>query len=103
MIWQLKMIPKQRISLLHRTLDNKMPSYTIKSQTGQPVTIQAASQDEALDKFLGTSAAPDVSEMGSFGRGLTSMLPMGDQAYSAIAGAAQNEPFLQERQEYAKE
>jgi hypothetical protein len=80
-----------------------MPSYTIKSQSGQPVTIQAASQDEALDKFLGSSAAPDVSEMGSFGRGLTSMLPMGNQAYSAVAGAAQNEPYMQERQELEKE
>jgi len=80
-----------------------MPSYTIKSQTGQPVTIQAASQDEALDKFLGTSAAPDVSELGSFGRGITSMLPMGNQAYSAIAGMAENKPYLQERGELNKE
>jgi hypothetical protein len=49
------------------------------------------------------SAPSDTSALGAAGRGAVGMLPLGNQAYSAVAGAAQNEPYLQERQELAKE
>ena len=45
----------------------------------------------------------DTTALGAAGRGAVSMLPLGNQAYSAIAGAAEKEPYLQERQELEKE
>ena len=79
-----------------------MPQFTIQSPSGQPVTVEAPSQYEALGQVLGT-AGPDVSELGSFGRGFTSMLPLGKQAYAGIAGLAENKPYTQERGELENE
>ena len=45
----------------------------------------------------------DTTALGAAGRGAVSMLPLGNQAYSAIAGAAEKEPYIQERQELEKE
>ena len=56
--------------------------------------IPAVGQDEPTD---------DTTALGAAGRGAVSMLPLGNQAYSAIAGAAEKEPYLQERQELEKE
>jgi hypothetical protein len=56
--------------------------------------IPAVGQDEPTD---------ETSILGAAGRGATSMIPLGNQAYSAIAGAAENKPYLQERQELEKE
>src|SRR5580658_10623345 len=50
-----------------------------------------------------TQPEDDTTALGAAGRGAVSMLPLGNQAYSAIAGATQNEPYLKERQELAKE
>lgn len=44
-----------------------------------------------------------TTALGAAGRGAVGMLPLGEQAYSAIAGAAENKPYLQERQELAQE
>ena len=44
-----------------------------------------------------------TTALGAAGRGAVSMLPLGNQAYSAIAGAVENKPYLQERQELDKE
>lgn len=45
----------------------------------------------------------DTTALGAAGRGAASMLPLGEQAYSAIAGMAENKPYTQERQELEKE
>src|SRR5258708_5597708 len=41
--------------------------------------------------------------LGAAGRGAFGMLPPGKQAYAAVAGAAENKPYTQERQEVEKE
>jgi hypothetical protein len=51
----------------------------------------------------GDEPTDDTTALGAAGRGAVSMIPMGNQAYSAIAGATENEPYLQERQELEKE
>lgn len=51
----------------------------------------------------GDESADDTTALGAAGRGAVGMLPMGNQAYSAIAGAAEKKPYLQERQELEKE
>jgi hypothetical protein len=53
----------------------------------------------------GAPTTPNASTtaLGAAGRGVVSTLPLGNQAYSAIAGIAQNEPYLQERKELEKE
>lgn len=56
--------------------------------------IPAVGQDEPTD---------ETSALGAAGRGAVGMLPLGNQAYSAIAGAAEKKPYLQERQELEKE
>jgi hypothetical protein len=56
--------------------------------------IPAVGTDETVD---------ETTALGAAGRGAVGMLPLGNQAYSAIAGAAQNEPYLQERGELQKE
>jgi len=56
--------------------------------------VPAVGQDEPTD---------DTSALGAAGRGAVGMLPLGNQAYSAIAGAAEKKPYLQERQELEKE
>lgn len=56
--------------------------------------IPAVGQDEPTD---------ETTALGAAGRGAASMIPLGEQAYSTIAGAVQKEPYLQERQELAKE
>lgn len=45
----------------------------------------------------------DTSAIGAAGRGAVGMLPLGNQAYAAIAGAAEKKPYLEERQELQKE
>ena len=53
---------------------------------------------------VGTEEPTDeTTALGAAGRGAVSMLPLGNQAYSAIAGAVEKEPYLQERQELEKE
>lgn len=56
--------------------------------------VPAVGQDDTAD---------DTTALGAAGRGAVSMLPLGNQAYSAIAGAAEKEPYLQERKELQKE
>jgi len=56
--------------------------------------IPAVGQDEPTD---------DTTALGAAGRGAVGMLPLGNQAYSAIAGAAEKKPYVQERQELEKE
>lgn len=56
--------------------------------------IPAVGQDEPAD---------DTTALGAAGRGAVGMLPLGNQAYSAIAGATEKKPYLQERQELEKE
>jgi hypothetical protein len=56
--------------------------------------IPAVGQDTATD---------DTTALGAAGRGAVGMVPMGEQAYSAVAGAAEHKPYLQERQELEKE
>jgi hypothetical protein len=56
--------------------------------------IPAVGQDEPID---------ETTALGAAGRGAVGMLPMGTQAYSALAGAAENKPYLQERKEVEKE
>lgn len=56
--------------------------------------IPAVGQDEPTD---------NTTALGAVGRGAVGMLPLGNQAYSAIAGAAEKKPYLQERQELEKE
>src|SRR5690242_5561559 len=92
----------RRLGTRSRSRGNNMPQFTIQSPSGQPVTVEAPSQYEALGQVLGT-AGPDVSELGSFGRGFTSMLPLGKQAYAGIAGLAENKPYTQERGELENE
>lgn len=79
-----------------------MPKFTIHPPSGGPVTVDAPSQEAALDQVLNESG-PDVSSLGSFGRGLTGMLPLGEQAYAGIAGLAEHKPYQQERQELNQE
>lgn len=78
-----------------------MAIFQVKTPTGT-VPVEAISSDAALDKVLGDNGS-DVSSLGSFGRGITSMLPLGEQAYSGIAGAVEHKPYLQERQELGQE
>jgi len=56
--------------------------------------IPAVGQDETAD---------ETTALGAAGRGAVGMIPLGAQAYSAIAGAIENKPYLQERQELEKE
>jgi hypothetical protein len=56
--------------------------------------IPAVGQDEPTD---------DTTALGAAGRGAVGMLPLGNQAYSAVAGAAEKKPYVQERQELEKE
>jgi len=51
----------------------------------------------------GPSAEDETSALGAAGRGAVGVLPLGKQAYAAVAGAAENKPYLQERQELEKE
>lgn len=80
-----------------------MAKFTIHQPSGQAITVDAGSQAEALDKVLSLGDGPDVSSLGSFGRGAASMIPLGEQAYAGIAGLAEHKPYLQERQELNKE
>lgn len=75
-----------------------MAKFTITNPSGQPVTVEAPSRDAALDQVL-DATGPDVSALGSFGRGAASTFPLGEQAYSGIAGLAEHKPYLQERKE----
>lgn len=52
---------------------------------------------------IGETPEEETSALGAAGRGAVGMLPLGKQAYSAIAGAVENKPYLQERQELEKE
>jgi len=70
------------------------PAHTGKIDFSAIGGVPALGQDEPMD---------ETTALGAAGRGAVSMLPMGNQAYSAIAGAIQKEPFLQERQELNKE
>lgn len=56
--------------------------------------IPAVGQDEPTD---------ETSALGAIGRGAVGMVPLGNQAYSAVAGAAEGKPYNQERQELQKE
>ncbi len=78
-----------------------MAKFTVNTPTGA-VSVEAPSRDAALDHVLNTSG-PNVSTLGSLGRGAVGMLPLGDQAYAGIAGAVEHKPYLQERQELNQE
>jgi|SRR5579872_440692 len=70
------------------------PAHTGKIDFSAIGGIPAVGQDEPVD---------ETTALGAAGRGAASMIPLGEQAYSAIAGAAENKPYLQERQELEKE
>lgn len=70
------------------------PAHTGKIDFSALGGIPAVGQDESTD---------DTTALGAAGRGAVGMLPLGNQAYSAIAGAAEKKPYLQERQELEKE
>ncbi len=79
-----------------------MPKFTITPPAGAPVTVEAPSREAALDQVL-DAQGPNVSALGSFGRGATGMIPLGNQAYASIAGLAEHKPYEQERQELNQE
>jgi len=70
------------------------PAHTGKIDFSAIGGIPAVGQDEPTD---------DTTALGAAGRGAVGMLPLGNQAYSALAGAAEKKPYLQERQELEKE
>src|ERR1035438_9151577 len=70
------------------------PAHTGKIDFSAIGGIPAVGQDEPTD---------DTTALGAAGRGAVGMVPMGEQAYSALAGAAENKPYIQERQELEKE
>lgn len=45
----------------------------------------------------------ETTALGAAGRGAVGMIPLGEQAYSAIAGAAEHKPYTQERKELEAE
>lgn len=56
--------------------------------------IPAVGQDTAED---------ETTALGAAGRGAVGMLPLGEQAYSAISSATNSKPYVNERQELEKE
>lgn len=70
------------------------PAHTGKIDFSAIGGVPAVGQDEPTD---------DTTAAGAAGRGAVGMVPLGTQAYAAIAGAAENKPYLQERQELEKE
>src|SRR5271169_6575952 len=70
------------------------PAHTGKIDFSAIGGVPAVGQDEPTD---------DTTALGAAGRGAVGMLPLGNQAYSAIAGAAEGKPYVQERQELEKE
>lgn len=52
---------------------------------------------------VGQVEPEETTALGAAGRGAVGMLPLGDQAYAAIAGLAEKKPYLQEREELKKE
>lgn len=70
------------------------PAHTGKIDFSAIGGVPAVGQDEPTD---------DTTALGAAGRGAVGMLPLGNQAYSAIAGASEKKPYLQERQELEKE
>lgn len=80
-----------------------MAKFTVHPPQGQPITVEAPSQEAAMDQVLDLSGGPDVSSLGSFGRGAAGMIPLGEQAYAGVAGLAEHKPYLQERQELNQE
>lgn len=70
------------------------PAHTGKIDFSSVGGIPAVGQDESVD---------ETTALGAAGRGAVGMIPLGNQAYSAIAGAAENKPYVQERQELEKE
>lgn len=70
------------------------PAHTGKIDFSAVGGVPAVGQDEPTD---------DTTALGAAGRGAVGMIPLGNQAYSAIAGATEKKPYLQERQELEKE
>lgn len=56
--------------------------------------IPAVGQNEAAD---------ETTALGAAGRGAVGMIPMGEQAYSAVSGAMDKKPYTEARQDLAKE
>jgi hypothetical protein len=71
-----------------------VPAHTGKIDFSSIGGIPAVGQDEPTD---------ETTALGATGRGAVGMLPLGNQAYSVIAGATENKPYFQERQELEKE
>jgi hypothetical protein len=70
------------------------PAHTGKIDFSAIGGVPAVGQEEPTD---------ETTALGAAGRGAVGMLPLGNQAYSAVAGAAEKKPYLQERQELEKE
>lgn len=70
------------------------PAHTGKVDFSALGAVPAVDQGDSSD---------DTTALGAAGRGAVGMLPLGNQAYSAIAGLAEKKPYLQERQELEKE
>lgn len=56
--------------------------------------IPAVGQDEPTD---------ETTALGAAGRGAVGMIPLGEQAYSAVSGVSEGKPYLREREELEKE
>lgn len=69
------------------------PAHTGKIDFSSIGGIPAVGQDEPTD---------ETTTLGAAGRGAVGMIPLGEQAYSAVAGMAEGKPYLQERQDLEK-
>lgn len=70
------------------------PAHTGKIDFSAIGGVPAVGQDEPVD---------ETTALGAAGRGAASMIPLGEQGYSALAGIGEHKPYLQERQELEKE
>lgn len=73
---------------------NATPAHTGKIDFSAVGGVPAVGQDEPTD---------ETTALGAAGRGAVGMVPLGEQAYSAVSGVANSKPYLQERQELEKE
>ncbi len=70
------------------------PAHTGKIDFSAIGGIPAVGQDEPTD---------ETTALGAAGRGAVGMIPLGEQAYSAVSAATDKKPYLESRQELEKE
>src|SRR6266446_2086463 len=83
---------------------NLPPGYQLSGASEGPTNAPNVPHGYVLDP-MGYTPTPseETTALGAAGRGAVGMIPLGTQAYSAVAGLAENKPYLQERQEVEKE